>query len=78
MDMYPPNTRVFYWTSTGEVEYATVASSSTLSDGTLLLHLECDSLNGKMMSIPSRGVTLVPQSKEIRARSRTNSGSSTE
>ncbi|KAF8797895.1 hypothetical protein BYT27DRAFT_7124309, partial [Phlegmacium glaucopus] len=32
-------TRVFYWTSNGDVEYAVVESSSRLPDGTQILVL---------------------------------------
>ncbi|KAF8969926.1 hypothetical protein BDZ97DRAFT_1915034 [Flammula alnicola] len=58
MNAFPAGTRVFYWTSEGEVEYAVVQSSSRLSDGTQILVLKIEGQD-KVATLPAAGVTKV-------------------
>lgn len=58
MNAYPAGTRVFFWTSNGECQYATVDSSSRLADGTLVLVLKVDGKN-ELATLPAGTVAKV-------------------
>ncbi|PPQ68278.1 hypothetical protein CVT26_006194 [Gymnopilus dilepis] len=58
MNNFPAGTRVFFWTSEGEVQYAVVKSSSRLQDGTQILVLQLEGSN-KTITLPALGVTIV-------------------
>ncbi|KAF8879973.1 hypothetical protein CPB84DRAFT_284102 [Gymnopilus junonius] len=54
MNNFPPGTRVFFWTSEGEVQYATVRSSDRLPDGTQILNLQLEDWPSKKQSLYRR------------------------
>ncbi|KIM49262.1 hypothetical protein M413DRAFT_21514 [Hebeloma cylindrosporum] len=58
MNAFPNGTRVFFWTSNGDIEYASVVSSSRLPDGTQILVLKLESAD-KTATLPASGVTKV-------------------
>ncbi|KDR81475.1 hypothetical protein GALMADRAFT_134911 [Galerina marginata CBS 339.88] len=58
MNAFPAGTRVFFWTSNGDVEYAVVQSSSRLPDGTQILVLKLEGKD-KTATLPAAGVTKV-------------------
>ncbi|KAF4614940.1 hypothetical protein D9613_002931 [Agrocybe pediades] len=58
MNAFPAGTRVFFWTSNGDVEYAIVQSSTRLTDGTEVLILKLES-SQQTATIPAIGVTKV-------------------
>ncbi|KIK06588.1 hypothetical protein K443DRAFT_674247 [Laccaria amethystina LaAM-08-1] len=56
MNAFPAGTRVFYWSSIGQIIYATVQSSSRLPDGTQLLLIKDDA--GEVVTLPAAGVNI--------------------
>jgi len=60
MNAFPAGTRVFWWTSEGDVQYAIVQSSSRLTDGTQILVLKLEGKD-KIATLPAAGVTKVSQ-----------------
>ncbi|KAF9483855.1 hypothetical protein BDN70DRAFT_873239 [Pholiota conissans] len=58
MNAFPAGTRVFYWTSQGDVTYAVVQSSHRLADGTQILNLKVEGSN-ETATLPAAGVTKV-------------------
>ncbi|KAF9532314.1 hypothetical protein CPB83DRAFT_891051 [Crepidotus variabilis] len=57
MNAFPPGTRVFFWTSSGEVEYAIVQSTNRLPDGTQILVMKIEGKD-QIATLPAAGVTL--------------------
>ncbi|KAF8136164.1 hypothetical protein EV363DRAFT_1395307 [Boletus edulis] len=58
MNAYPNGTRVFFWTSAGEIKYGTVQSTSRLADGTQIVVVALDGGEGHR-SLPVSSVSKV-------------------
>ncbi|KAF9052684.1 hypothetical protein BJ165DRAFT_1523453 [Panaeolus papilionaceus] len=58
MNNWPVGQRVFYWTTTGGVEYANVVGSNILPDGTRILALRVES-TGETVMMPAAAANRV-------------------
>ncbi|KIO13178.1 hypothetical protein M404DRAFT_992756 [Pisolithus tinctorius Marx 270] len=47
MNAYPNGTRVFFWTSAGEIKYGIVQSTSRLADGTQVIVIDLEGNEGR-------------------------------
>lgn len=58
MNAYPNGTRIFFWTSAGEIKYGIVQSTSRLADGTQVIVIELEGGEGRR-SLPVSSVSKV-------------------